>query len=186
MSDYNGWTNYETWNVKLWLDNEEYLQDWQEEITQESRKIENRFFNRLTNSYRDVKFELADMVKEYVTDPDNGLIPDLGATMASDLLGSALDNVNWIEIAENMLSDYEEENEDDESYNEPSEPEEGDYTSEDHCKWYQFGKLAVTVSIDGDYKQALREHMEQEQYWPNVWFISDHGNAHLITLQESN
>lgn len=25
--DYNGWTNYETWNVALWLDNEQGMQE---------------------------------------------------------------------------------------------------------------------------------------------------------------
>ena len=25
---YNGWTNYETWNVKLWLDNDGELDYW--------------------------------------------------------------------------------------------------------------------------------------------------------------
>lgn len=184
MSDYNGWSNYETWNVKLWLDNEQYLQEWQEEITKESRKVGNRY-NRLSNTLRESKFELADMVKDYVLDSDNGLIPDLGATMASDLLGSALDNVNWVEIAENMLSDYEDEEQDDTEDDTPSEPEEGDYTSGDHIHWYQYGKLAVTIGELEDYNKVLRIHMNQEGFWPNVWFISDHGNAHLITM-ESN
>ena len=69
MSDYNGWTNYETWCVKLWID------------------------------------------KEFVTDPDNGLIPDLGATLAADLLNAALSEVDWREIAENMLEDFQPEEE---------------------------------------------------------------------------
>lgn len=25
--EYNGWTNYETWNIKLWLDNEQWMYD---------------------------------------------------------------------------------------------------------------------------------------------------------------
>lgn len=28
MSDYNGWKNYPTWNVKLWLDNDESTVEW--------------------------------------------------------------------------------------------------------------------------------------------------------------
>jgi hypothetical protein len=27
MSNYNGWTNYETWLVKLWLDNDQWSQE---------------------------------------------------------------------------------------------------------------------------------------------------------------
>lgn len=30
--EYNGWTNFETWNVNLWLDNEQSSQEyWQEQ-----------------------------------------------------------------------------------------------------------------------------------------------------------
>src|SRR5580692_10119500 len=34
----------------------------------------------------------------------------------------------------------EEPEEEEEPINEDDEPQEGDYTSEDHCKWYQYGK----------------------------------------------
>jgi hypothetical protein len=57
------------------------------------------------------------------------------------------------------------------------EPEEGDIVTTDHEHWYQDGKLVVT----GD-ENDVREYMDDERFWPNVWFISDHGNAHLITL----
>lgn len=30
---YNGWSNYETWNVKLWIDNEEGSYDYWREQT---------------------------------------------------------------------------------------------------------------------------------------------------------
>ncbi len=65
---------------------------------------------------------------------------------------------------------------------EDSEPSEDDYTTGDHVHFYQNGKLAFTVPADGDHVAALRAHMEQEQFWPNCWFVSDHGNAHLIDL----
>ncbi len=65
---------------------------------------------------------------------------------------------------------------------EPTEPEEDDITTSDHRKFYQSGKLVLTVDEDDDHVQALKEFMDKEKFWPNCWFISDHGNAHLMDL----
>lgn len=59
-------------------------------------------------------------------------------------------------------------------------PEEGDYTTTDHIHWYQYGKLVLTTP-DQDYA-FVKAHMDQERFWPNAWFISDHGNCHLLSL----
>jgi len=91
MSDYNGWSNYETWCVKLWIDNDEYLcNHWQPEVVRDAKDV----------------YGLADTIEAFVTDPENGLIPDLGATLGADLLNAALSKVDWREIAENMLADF--------------------------------------------------------------------------------
>ena len=87
MSTYNGWTNYETWNVKLWLDNEEGSQ----------REVA-RMARRSASAY-DLGQALRDMVTEDA--------PDLGASMYADLLGAALSEVNWLEIAEAYREDEE-------------------------------------------------------------------------------
>jgi hypothetical protein len=90
MSDdkktYNGWSNYETWNVALWIDNEPG--------TYEERR-------RLSRMARD-KNELAESIKTWVRDE---MAPDLGASMFADLLGAALSEVDWYELAENWWDD---------------------------------------------------------------------------------
>lgn len=62
------------------------------------------------------------------------------------------------------------------------EPTEDDYTTGDHRKFYQNGKLVLDLDEDEDHKEKVKEHMEANQFWPNVWFISDHGNAHIMEL----
>jgi hypothetical protein len=62
------------------------------------------------------------------------------------------------------------------SEDEDDEPEEGDITTEDHQHWYMDGRLYHT----GDAK-SLKAKMDREGWFPNVFFISDHGNAHLIS-----
>ena len=64
----------------------------------------------------------------------------------------------------------------------PDEPQEGDYTTEDHQKFYQYGKLVLELDEDADHVAELKKHMETEQFFPDAWFISDHGNAHRIEL----
>jgi len=72
---------------------------------------------------------------------------------------------------------------------EATEPLEEDYTTTDHIHWYQYGKLALTTaehndphtSADNAYAMVTA-HMDVAKFWPNAWFVSDHGNTHLIQL----
>ena len=86
---YNGWTNYETWNVALWLGNDEGAYLTCAEMASDARGAECP------------AVELADSIKAMVEE----MAPDLGASMFSDLLGAALSEVEWIEIARNILGE---------------------------------------------------------------------------------
>ena len=80
---YNGWTNYETWNVALWLDND---QGEQEHWTDRAEELE-RY---------ELKSELRDFFNE-----NNPLSGD--ASCYADLLSDALDTVNWYEIVDHLI-----------------------------------------------------------------------------------
>lgn len=70
------------------------------------------------------------------------------------------------------------------SLNDEFEPEEGAYTTSDHQSFFQFGRLAVVVGEGAEWAHVQKEHMDQEQFWPNVWFVSDHRNAHLLDMYD--
>ena len=93
---YNGYTNYETWNISLWIDNEEgTYRRW--------RSQARRIFEH-AGSKRVARRELADALKADHEEQLNSL--DLPASWVSDILGAALGSVNWDEIAGNMLEEY--------------------------------------------------------------------------------
>jgi hypothetical protein len=88
-SGYNGWTNYETWAVKLWLDNDQGSQEMAFEMAREAQR----------SKYP--RAMLADALKEI--HEENA--PEIGNNVYSDLLGSALGSVDWYEIAKAFLED---------------------------------------------------------------------------------
>ncbi len=90
---YNGWTNYETWAVSLWIDNEESsYRYWREEAARYQRDIEDKV---------DVVGVLAARLKQEICDN----APTDAPNVNSDLLTAALSDVNWAEIAEGWLSE---------------------------------------------------------------------------------
>ena len=94
---YNGWTNYETWAVNLWIGNEEASYSyWSEQALAAKALPEDSAYGNRTAS-----ITLQQQLKEEITDE----APDLGCTLYADLLGAALSSVNWSEIADGLLEE---------------------------------------------------------------------------------
>jgi hypothetical protein len=103
--EYNGWTNYETWAVNLWLDNEQgshYY--WRSAARNAIRRAQVEPVPSYLTAQEYAWMKLADELKESITDS----APDLGASMFSDLLSAALSEVDWREIAIAMLDELDE------------------------------------------------------------------------------
>lgn len=77
---YNGWTNYETWCVHLWLTNDEATD------------------TDARGAARGGDQQLRGYVEDLI-----GL--DTAHGLATDLIGSALDDVNWQEIVNGLTED---------------------------------------------------------------------------------
>jgi hypothetical protein len=101
---YNGWTNYETWLVNLWMDNEqgshEFFRETAREIYDGHEPIPD---TRLTRA-EVTRFRFADWLKEHHEEN----MPEMPGVYG-DLLGGALSSVNWDEIARHYIEAIEEE-----------------------------------------------------------------------------
>lgn len=92
---YNGWSNYETWCMALWIGNDQAsylhaqaLAEAEVEVPAWTTRTEARTAALAT--------ALCDWQEE--------LRPDLGATVFSDLLGAAFSEIDWYEIASSIIS----------------------------------------------------------------------------------
>lgn len=100
-NEYNGWKNYPTWAVNMWLSNDEGLYETVREMVAEMT-AETESTSKYWTLEESHKYNVADMLKDWVC---NDLAPDLGATFAADLLGYALGEVDWNEISAAWLED---------------------------------------------------------------------------------
>ena len=107
-ASYNGWTNYETWVVNLWMDNEEGSYDYWREVAEDvynNEAEEQKHFTKM----EDAVAILADRLKDYHEDAKQEILERSGmeSSVWADLMGSALCMVNWREIAEHILENVE-------------------------------------------------------------------------------
>lgn len=78
---YNGWTNYPTWNISLWMNNDEGNYNALQEMVANADSPE----------------DLAETLKGFIL--DNNPLGDSASTF-SDILTLGLGHVNWEEIAQ--------------------------------------------------------------------------------------
>lgn len=105
MSDttYNGWHNYETWVVNLWLDNAESssdFDDWARECLQDA------IDSNESDIRPSAKYELSKRIETYVDELQE--ISDVKTSgMFADLIEHALGMVDWYEIASGHIDEIE-------------------------------------------------------------------------------
>ncbi len=93
---YNGWKNYATWNVALWIDNEEGTYKYRCQLAERAKLLAQA-------GDESAQGLLANMLKDWIND-GNPLAKGKGSVY-SDLLTAALDDVDWLEIAANFLEE---------------------------------------------------------------------------------
>ena len=81
---YNGWTNWETWNFKLWIDNEE--SSYYVVLELAKGKDKNELSKELKSWADDMREEMA-----------------VGFGFFADVCNSAIKEINFHEIAESYL-----------------------------------------------------------------------------------
>ena len=102
---YNGYENYETWAVSLWIDNDEGLYNFIQDMAQEcyDDAESSQYHTKESNAI----YKLEDQLKDYIEEM-NPLVDEV--SLFSDLLGAALQSVDWRELAENWIETIKENN----------------------------------------------------------------------------
>ncbi len=93
---YEGWTNYETWSVKLLIDNDQGSQEYWHDVAVKYCEDGNR---------EDNFYSLSKQLK--AEHEDNNPL-SYKCDIYSQLLQGAMSEVNWYEVAENIIGKLEE------------------------------------------------------------------------------
>ena len=100
----NGWSNYETWNWKLWLDNDQGIYEYW------SDRVESIKSAKYTPSYEwetTESLQIRALAEELESDCDERIdfFTNEESGPFADILSAGIGRIDWREIAENMLSD---------------------------------------------------------------------------------
>lgn len=94
-TNYNGWTNYETWKVALWIDNDHYYYETSRQAVKDAKDA--------GESGTELEWWIAEQIRDTVESDINS--HRVSGTLIGDLAFSALAEVNWREIARNIIEE---------------------------------------------------------------------------------
>lgn len=103
-STYNGWKNYETWCINLWLTNEENSDTYWHEMAQEHLKDAANDSNVISGKWEAKEFaisELADRLKEEISEQATDGLDGF----RHDLMNATISEIDWSEIASHFMED---------------------------------------------------------------------------------
>lgn len=114
MTEYQGYTNYETWRIALELDNNYPLYQRMQAWTAESARASVQHPNTLRDIWTEEQahvFGLADRIRALFEGrmPDTDAFAGVDAAIPhvwSDFMTHTLSRVNWNEIAEQLVQTY--------------------------------------------------------------------------------
>lgn len=107
MASHNGWTNYETFVVKLGIDSGELSQRyWSLRAADMWAETDDREPNQFMSHSDNARAALAERLKsEHDSESEHPVFAASDGSVYADLLNAALSEVNWYEIADSLLSD---------------------------------------------------------------------------------
>ena len=97
QNEYNGWTNWETWVVNLWIDNDQRLNEYYGELVRV--EVSKNKGHRKSTTFQ-LSLTLSEQFDEWM--------PEIGG-LYLDLLNGAMREINWHEIARHLVERAEEE-----------------------------------------------------------------------------
>jgi len=92
--EYNGWSNYQTWVTSLWMDNDEGSYSYWVEQAEDAESVRD-LADRMQSEHETAMYDLVGVTGVF-----------------SDLLGHAVEMVDWYEIAQHYFEEYHEEEND--------------------------------------------------------------------------
>jgi len=97
---YNGYANYKTWNVGLWIDNNEGLYN---HVTEEALE----FYRDNDDDDGQAAIDLAEWLESFFAE-EEALKSEYQPSVHSDLLSHAWGMVDWHELADGYIGELEE------------------------------------------------------------------------------
>jgi hypothetical protein len=104
---YNGWSNWETWNANLWINELDGMPD--EILAQASRELED-FMDEGNLNIADARYSLGNWLEGFATETFFGHIDrdSLYGPAADAIFHSYIPEVDWYEIAEHYVREAQE------------------------------------------------------------------------------